>query len=70
VKHHSRKILKKKQQQRSMRPQNWAKQDFTAVTTTLCEKVLNVMARACVENVAATIPVNLHRGKLFKPSIG
>jgi hypothetical protein len=70
VKHHSSKILKKKQQQRSMRTQNRAKQDFTAVITTLCEQVLNVKTRACVENVAATIAVNLHRGELFKPSTG
>lgn len=42
MKHHSSKILKKEQQQRSMRSQNRAKQDFTAVTTTLREQVLNV----------------------------
>jgi len=45
VKHHSSKILKKEQHQRSMRSHNRAEQDFTAVTTTVCEQVLNVKTR-------------------------
>lgn len=53
-----------------MGSQKRAKQNFSAVTTTLFEQVLNVKTSARIENVAATIPVNLRCGELFKPSFG